>query len=74
MQAAKATKTDLSPQEALIYAMVTAAAVDRAIAEIELTRMRSLVRELPAFRGLDDAWFGREAQGVRQDPRKARRR
>lgn len=52
----------LSPQEALIYAMVAAAAADRTIAQIEIERMHSMVRELPAFRGLDDAWFGREAQ------------
>ncbi|CAN1722584.1 DUF533 domain-containing protein [Hyphomicrobium sp. 1Nfss2.1] len=52
----------LSPQEALIYAMVAAAAADRTIAQIEIERMHSMVRELPAFRGVDDAWFGREAQ------------
>lgn len=52
----------LSPQEALIYVMVAAAAADRTIAQIEIERMHSMVRELPAFRGLDDAWFGREAQ------------
>jgi len=42
--------------------MVAAAAADRTIAQIEIERMHSMVRELPAFRGLDDAWFGREAQ------------
>ena len=52
----------LSPQEALIYAMVAVAAADRTIAQIEIERMHSMVRELPAFRGVDDAWFGREAQ------------
>lgn len=62
MRADPMTKTALSPQEALIYAMVTAAASDRTIADIEISRMHALVRELPAFHGLDDAWFGREAQ------------
>ncbi len=52
----------LSPQEALIYAMVAVAAADRTIAQIEIEPMHSMVRELPAFRGVDDAWFGREAQ------------
>ncbi|WP_424956917.1 tellurite resistance TerB family protein [Hyphomicrobium sp. 1Nfss2.1] len=42
--------------------MVAAAAADRTIAQIEIERMHSMVRELPAFRGVDDAWFGREAQ------------
>jgi len=42
--------------------MVAAAAADRTIASAEIERMHSMVRELPAFRGLDDAWFGREAQ------------
>lgn len=62
VQADPQTKPELTPQEALIYAMVTAAAVDRRIADSELVRMRSMVSELPAFRGLDDAWFGNEAQ------------
>ncbi|MFA5901419.1 MAG: tellurite resistance TerB family protein [Hyphomicrobium sp.] len=56
------TQPKLTPQEALIYAMVTAAAADRKIAQSELARMRSMVSELPAFRDLDDSWFGREAQ------------
>lgn len=56
------TSAALSPQEALIYAMVTAAASDWTIADIEIARMHSLVRELPAFRGLDETWFNREAR------------
>lgn len=62
MQADQTTTAVLSPQEALIYAMVTAAAADRTISDVELSRMHSMVRELPAFRSLDDAWFSREAQ------------
>lgn len=62
MQDDRNNKAALLPQEALIYAMVAAAASDRTIADIEIVRMHSLVRELPAFRALDDAWFSREAQ------------
>jgi hypothetical protein len=40
----------LTPQEALIYAMVTTAAVDRRITEDELASISSIVRELPVFR------------------------
>lgn len=61
MRPGRASKLDLGPQEALVYAMVTVAAADRTIAEIELSRMHSFVRELPAFRGFDEAWFGRVA-------------
>jgi uncharacterized membrane protein YebE (DUF533 family) len=56
------TRAALSPQEALIYAMVTTAASDRTIADVEIARMHSLVRELPVFRGLDESWFNREAR------------
>lgn len=62
MQDERNSRAALLPQEALIYAMVAAAASDRTIADIEIVRMHSLVRELPAFRAVDDAWFGREAQ------------
>jgi len=62
MTADKGIDAGLSPQQALIYAMVAVAAADRRIVESEFTRMRSMVRELPAFRGMDEAAFGREAQ------------
>lgn len=52
----------LTAPEALIYAMITAAAVDRKIAETELTRIGSIIRELPAFRETDGDWLAREAQ------------
>jgi uncharacterized membrane protein YebE (DUF533 family) len=55
-------KPTLTPQEALIYAMVTVAAADRLMAEKELARMNTMIRELPAFRDVDDAWLIREAQ------------
>ncbi len=62
MQAEPTTTSKLSPQEALIYAMVTVAAVDRTITEQEIARINTMVKELPAFRGMEDAWLSREAQ------------
>jgi uncharacterized membrane protein YebE (DUF533 family) len=52
----------LTPQEALIYAMVTTAAVDRYITEDELARISSIVRELPVFRDFNGDWLVQEAQ------------
>ena len=52
----------LSPEEALIYAMITTAAVDRRITDDELTRIGSIVKELPPFRNYDHAWLVKEAQ------------
>lgn len=52
----------LSPSEALIYAMVTTAAVDRKITEEELDRIGTIIKELPAFRGHDRDWLIEEAQ------------
>ena len=54
--------TQLSPAEALIYVMVTVAAVDREITEVELQRIGSMINELPVFRHTDSNWLGREAQ------------
>ncbi|HEY8247711.1 MAG TPA: tellurite resistance TerB family protein [Hyphomicrobium sp.] len=62
MRAENKVKAQLSPQEALIYAMVTVAAADRTISEHELARINTMVRELPAFRGLEETWLSREAQ------------
>jgi uncharacterized membrane protein YebE (DUF533 family) len=62
VQADQTTNVKLSPQEALIYAMVTVAAADRTITEHELARINTMVKELPAFRGIEDAWLSREAQ------------
>lgn len=44
----------LSPQQALIYAMITISAVDRNISDPELGRIGALVRELPPFASYDD--------------------
>lgn len=62
MRAENSPKPRLTPQEALVYAMVTVAAADRNITEHELSRINSMVRELPAFRGIGDSWLGHEAQ------------
>ncbi|MEO1280463.1 MAG: tellurite resistance TerB family protein [Pseudomonadota bacterium] len=42
-------KQPLSPEQALIYAMITIAAVDRNISDNELKRIGSSVKDLPAF-------------------------
>lgn len=52
----------LTPQEALIYAMVTVAAADRKITRAELDRINGMVRELPVLRGIEDSWLSNEAQ------------
>jgi uncharacterized membrane protein YebE (DUF533 family) len=56
----------LTPQEALIYTMVTAAASDRQITEVELQRIGSMVNDLPVFRSTDGDWLVREAQDCRK--------
>lgn len=40
----------ISPQEALIYVMVTMSAVDRSMDDVELQKIGQLVKFLPAFR------------------------
>jgi tellurite resistance protein len=52
----------LSPPQALIYAMITVAAVDRKISDIELARIGSIVRDLPAFEGFEDERLVEESQ------------
>ena len=52
----------LSAPEALIYVMVMVAAVDRKITDDELSRIGSIVRELPAFAGLPGDWMLTVAQ------------
>lgn len=52
----------LTPQEALIYAMITTSAVDRTISDAELQRMGAMVRQLPVFTSYDHDWLVREAQ------------
>jgi hypothetical protein len=45
----------ISPQEALIYAMVAAAESDREIADAEISLIGDLVNHLPIFQRLDRA-------------------
>ena len=66
--------SQLTPQEALIYAMVTVAAVDRQITRVELDRINGMVRELPALRGIEDSWLSNEAQSLRTNSCQAGRR
>lgn len=46
--------TPLSPQEALIYVMVMASAVDRKMNDRELGRIGELTQALPVFNGFDE--------------------
>lgn len=52
----------LTAPGALIYAMITTAAVDRTISDDELKRIGSIVRELPPFLSYNDDWLTKEAQ------------
>jgi uncharacterized membrane protein YebE (DUF533 family) len=52
----------LAPPEALIYAMITTSAVDRRISDDELSRIGSIVKELPPFHEFDRDWLVNEAQ------------
>ena len=54
--------SQIAPEEALIYAMVTASAVDRTISTDELARIGSIVKELPPFSHYDSDWLVKEAQ------------
>jgi uncharacterized membrane protein YebE (DUF533 family) len=54
--------SSLTPPEALIYAMMTVAAADRKIAETELDRIGSMIRDLPVFADTGGDWLMREAQ------------
>lgn len=52
----------LTPQAALIYAMITTSAVDRKISDNELQRTGLIVRHLPVFASYEHDWLVREAQ------------
>lgn len=52
----------LTPVDALIYVMITMSAVDRKISDNELSRIGSIVKELPAFSGLEEDWLSGAAQ------------
>lgn len=52
----------LSPPEALIYAMFAVSAADRKITADEISRIGSIVRELPPFLKYDGDWLAGTAQ------------
>jgi len=52
----------ITPQQALIYAMITIAAVDRNISDRELQRIGSIVKDLPVFENFDPDNLVSEAQ------------
>jgi len=54
--------TQLSPEQAMIYTMITMAGVDRTMSDTELRRIGTMVRELPPFRDFDEEQLIEEAQ------------
>jgi tellurite resistance protein len=52
----------LTPQQALIYAMITTSASDNTMTDTELRRIGWIVKELPAFRDFDETRLITEAQ------------
>jgi tellurite resistance protein len=54
--------SQISVQEALIYAMVTMSAIDDIISERESRKIRSLVTQLPVFAGFDPANIAQVAE------------
>ncbi len=52
----------LTPQQALIYSMITVSAVDRTMTDEELARIGSIVEQLPPFQKEDRDWLVRNAE------------
>ncbi len=52
----------LTPQQALIYAMISTSASDNVMTDVELARIGWIVKELPAFEGFDEDSLIMEAQ------------
>jgi tellurite resistance protein len=52
----------LTPQQALIYTMITTSASDNAMTDAELARIGWIVKELPAFEGFNEDELILEAQ------------
>jgi len=54
----------LTPQQALIYSMITVSAVDRAMTDDELARIGSIVQQLPPFQEQeqDHDWLVKNAE------------
>jgi tellurite resistance protein len=55
-------EADLSPEQALIYTMITMSAVDKSMSDTELRRIGTMVRELPPFRDFEEDLLIAEAQ------------
>jgi tellurite resistance protein len=66
MTIANDIEVTLSPQEALIYTMVLASAVDTAVKDVELHTMTAIVRGLPAFSGFDPDGIPRAVESCMQ--------
>ena len=61
---------EISPQEALIYVMILTSAADSNMTDAEVSRIGSLVRTLPVFRGFEGdemTRIARECQEALQD-------
>ncbi len=56
----------LSPEQALIFAMITMSAVDSTMSDVELRRIGTMVRELPPFRDYDDSRLIEEAKSCQE--------
>ena len=56
----------LSPEQALIYAMITMSAVDSTMSDVELRRIGTMVRELPPFQDYNTDWLVNEAKGCQE--------
>ncbi|MEL6872488.1 MAG: tellurite resistance TerB family protein [Pseudomonadota bacterium] len=56
----------LSPEQALIYAMITMSAVDGNMRDTELRRIGTMVQELPPFRAFDSEDLITEAKGCQR--------
>lgn len=54
--------TALTPEQALIYTMITMSAVDRSMSDTELRRIGTMVKELPPFREFHEELLISEAQ------------
>ena len=52
----------LTPQQAIIYAMISTSAVDNQMSDVELARIGWIVQELPAFENFDPDNLVMEAQ------------
>jgi len=60
------TAVTLTHQEALIYTMVLASAVDTVVKDVELRTMGDIVRGLPAFSGFDQEALPRAVESCMQ--------